>query len=362
MADINLKRFVDIDIETNVVRAASGTRETVVLFTPEGTASTVQEVSSLSEAQTLYTAQSAPTTRAYLTVFFTNGGIKCKVVEGVAYSALTADMIAALQNEEILVACAIPDANREAGYTALENLAISRNANESIYGINEKIILGRTTSSDASSVKNFAVKYSTVLGAEMTIAAYFSQINIYKIDSVYDYAFTSESLTAETITDEDYADIITNNMNVDITLANSVRNCGGNAKDGLELTNSFVRIILHQTLTDKLLELLVSKIKNNSGISKMYSVIAQELEKYRDAGYLTTDKVWSEDDLTIVYNSETYTIVTKGEALVNGYIIKILPLTALTAADKAARLAPPIYVIIADQYGIRKITINGEVI
>ena len=39
-----------------------------------------------------------------------------------------------------------------------------------------------------------------------------------------------------------------------------------------------------------------------------------------------------------------------------------LPLSALTENDRAARKAPPIYVIIADQYGIRAITVNGEII
>lgn len=363
MSEINLKRFVDINIQTDVNRVLSGTRDTVVLFTGEGTASTIREISSLAEANTYYTSQAAPTTRAYLTVFFNNGGIKCKVVEGVAYSSVTADMIANLENEEILVACAVPDTNREAGYAALKSLAQTRASSAEIYGINEKILLARTNvNSDTSSIKNFAVKFSNYLGAEMTIAAYLTQVDVYKTDTVHDYSYTSESLTYEDITDTNFGTTQDNNMNIDIYLAGASRNIGGNLKDGNDVVNEFVRIVLHQTLTDRLIQLLATKLKSNTGISQIYTTIAQELENYRVCGYLTTDKVWSEDDLVMTYNDRQYTIIESGTALLTGYNIKILPFSSLTAADKAARKAPPIYVIIADQYGIRKITITGEVI
>lgn len=363
MSEINLKRFVDINIQTDVNRVLSGTRDTVVLFTGEGTASTVREISSLAEANTYYTSQAAPTTRAYLTVFFNNGGVKCKVIEGVAYTALTADMITALKNEEILVACAIPDANREAGYSAIKTLAQTRASSAEIYGINEKILLARTNvNTDTSSIKNFGVKFSNVLGAEMTIAAYLTQIDVYKADTVHDYSYTSESISYEDLTDANFATIQDNNMNVDIYLASASRNLGGNLKDGNDVTNEFVRIVMHQTLTDRLIQLLASKIKSNTGISQIYTTIAQELENYRTCGYLTTDKIWSDDDLIMTYNDHQYVIIESGTALLTGYNIKVLPFSSLTTADKAAHKAPPIYVIIADQYGIRKITITGEVI
>ena len=52
-----------------------------------------------------------------------------------------------------------------------------------------------------------------------------------------------------------------------------------------------------------------------------------------------------------------------GECLLkNGYIVKILPISSLSSTDKSNHSTPPIYIIIADQYGIRKITINGEII
>lgn len=360
MSTINLKRFVDIDIERHIDSVLTGTRDTVVLYTLDGSSGTSKLIRSYSEAVTNYGSNA--NTLAYLKIFFDNAGAKVLVVEGTAYSALTADMIKALDDKYLLVAVVIPDDNIVDGYAAIKNIAVARGTDTDIYGINEKIILARTTSVDATAVKNFAVKYSTVLGAEMTIAAYLSKIDVYRQSTVYDYMFTEETLGAEAVTDEVYETIINNNMNVDIDLANSIRNCGGNLKDGADLTNTFVRIIMHQTLTDRLIELLADKIKGTIGVAKIYNVIAQELNNYLTCGYLTTDKLWTDDDLTITYNDVQYTIIAKGTPLINGYLIKVLPFDSLTTADKVARKAPPIYVIIADQYTIRQITVNGEVI
>lgn len=360
MTDVNLKRFVDINIQPHITKSIDAIRDTIALFTYEGTESTVKEFSNLAEVT--YDAESD--TYKYLKVYFDNGGIKAKVYEGINYSALTKDMLKSLPNELIAVACVASDENVEACYTALKTLVIAMNADTTVYGINEKFIIARTKNEDidTASVKNFAVKFSSQLGAEMTIAAYVSQTDINATNSIHDYAFTEEILEEENITDELYDAIQTANMNVDIELANAIRNCGGNCKNGYDLINSYVRIILHQTLTAQLIELLTQKIKSSDGTSKLYAVISQELEKYKNCGYLTTDKMWADKPIVISYNHHSYTIINKGDALLNGYIIKILPMTSLTEEDKAKHSTPPIYVIIADQYGIRKITINGEVI
>lgn len=371
MSNINIKRFVNINIQPHITANAIGIRDTVVLYTADGHSGNVNEFTSIEEVDayitTLASNESYTTARAYLAMFFANGGIKAKVYDGISYSNLTTTMIKALDNKYIYIACTAETENIEACYAAMKALAIALNGDSTIYGINEKILLASTHNSaiDTDKIKNFAVKYSNVLGAEMTIAAYLSKINIDIADDVQDYAFTEETnIAADTaITDTQYASIVDNNMNVDILLSNIVRNCGGNCKDGNDLVNTFTRIVLQQTLTEKLLSLLVQKIKSSTGISKIYAVIANELERYKYAGYLTTDKIWTDNDLTITGPSGiTYTIIQKGDALLNGYVIKVLPTSELTAEDKAAHNTPPIYVILADQYGIRKITINGEVI
>ena len=457
MAEINIKRFVDVDIVQHVHPTIAGTRGTVVLYTGEGTKGTTQLVKSWGDAASKYA--NAPTTLAYLKVFFENGGVSALVVEGTPYADVNSDVLSALDDKYIVVCYAAPKNDTASVYTALKGIATTREADTNIYGINEKIILARTTSGaketwvikssasgelvttqiaftsngqkftsigtnkdlgpitlyygnteiagyepgtetrytfndeayrkltfdtqptgnlltwlqsnavkqagdtiDKDAVANFGVKYSTVLGAEMTIAAYLSQINVYKTNTVSDYMFTKEAITAETLTDTEYENIIGANCNVDVYLANSVRNMGGNLKNGADLVNSYTLIVLHQTLTQRLLELLATKIKGSKGLAQIYATIAQELEAYRSCGYLTTDKIWSEEDLVVTYNSQNYTVITKGTPLNSGYAIKVLPFSSLTVPDKTERKTPPIYVIIADQYGIRKITVNGEVI
>lgn len=369
MADVNLKQFVDINIQPHIMKGITSTRDTVAVFTYDGTANTVKEYDNIDDVETAYGADSD--TYAYLSVYFANGGVNAKVYEGIAYSALTADIVKSLPNELICVTCVAKDTDVENCYTALKVIAATLNADKTVYGINEKLIIARTNKSelddeqcivDTDIVKNFAVKYSSVLGAEMTIPAYLSQIDIGTVDSVQDYAFTEETIAEEDINDKLYMALMDANMNVDIELSNAVRNCGGNCKDGLDLVNSFVRIVLHQTLTEQLMNLLTQKIKSTTGVSKLYAVIAQELERYKTAGYLTTDKIWNDRALLVNYNNTVYTIINKGDALLNGYVIKILPMSSLTEADKKSHSTPPIYVVIADQYGIRKITINGEVI
>ena len=367
MSGINVKNFVDINIQRNVSSVSSGTRDTVVLFTPDGTSSTTKLITSYEEALTSYTSNA--NTLAYLKIFFDNGGVKCLVIEGIAYTALTTDIIADLDDKYILVAAVVPNASVADGYSKFKTLAATRAADEKVYGVNEKLLLTRSAVyTDEDLTKDLVVKYSTVLGAEMSIAAYLTQIDVYKQNTVFDYMFTPEVLSdttpygAETLTNTEYETIIGRNYNVDIRLAGRTLNSGGNCKNGEDVTNTFVCIVLQQTLTDRLVELLTTKIKNSSGLSQIYTTISQELEYYRSAGYLTTDKIWTKDDLTITYNLQTFNIISKGTALPTGYMIRVLPLTSLSEADKLARKTPPIYVIIADQFGIRKITLNGEVI
>lgn len=368
MSNINLKRFVDIDIKQHLETRLSGTRDEVILYTSEGTAKTTKVLSSLAEA-TAYCAE-MPNALAYATVFFNNNGAKIKLIEGVPYANLSKDILTVLDNKYVCICYAAAKADIETVYAKLKTVAtamapvkMSGENQSNIYGINEKIILARSAvNTDADKVANFAVKYSNIVGAEMTIAAYLSRINVYGIDTVYDYMFTQEVITAEDVTDTAYGTTIANNYNIDVTLGEVVRNCGGNCKDGSDLVNNYVRIILHQTLTDRLVDVLAQKLKDSTGVAKIYNTITQELEKYLTCGYLTKDKVWTDEDLVVAKGNTQYTVISKGTALTNGYIIKVLPLSSLTEDDKANRKAPPIYVVLADQYGIRSITINGEII
>ena len=375
MSNIDLKRFVDIDIISHVTPSIQSSREIIVLFTGETalthnvdniTLNSVDYDANLVDITTyanIYTSTSQPNTYAYLKTYFDNGGIKALVIEDMAIATLSAAEIADLDNKYILIGYAAASADIETAYAKLKLIAQTRESSSTIYGINEKIIFaGTKVKTDTDKVKNFVVKYTNIQGGEMTIPAYLCKINVRGNNTVYDYAFTTETIVAEDLNDTDFGTLMANNYNVDIDLANAVRNAGGNCKDGADLTNSYVKIILHQTLTDSLVNLLTEKLKNSTGLAKIYSAISEELEKYLNCGYLTTDKVWTDESLTVTRNNITYTIIEKGTPLLKGYSITVLPMSSLTTEEKTTHSTPPIYVIIADQYGIRKITIKGEVI
>lgn len=352
---IDLKQFVDINIVPHAASNAKGTRN-AVLFTSEGSSGTPIIINDLNDVTTKLSEMT--NTSKFATVFVEHGGTNLKVICGKA--TLSKADIASLDTSDVVVAY-----YSTTGTNTLVTAAKAYEADSSVYGINEKIFVSAGTANASADtfkdVANFAYKYSTVIGAEMTMAAYLSKIDVYSIDSVKDYAFTKELIAAA----DDSAftsELQSANYNIDLTLANSTRNVGGNCTDGKDLVNSYVRIVLHQTLTDKLVDLLTQKIRGTAGVSKIYSTISKELQNYLTCGYLTTDKIWTDDDYKVTVDDQTYTIIEKGTALQNGYLIKILPMSSLTDAQKAKHSAPYIYVVIADQYGIRFITINGEVI
>lgn len=356
MSNINLKRFVNINIVQHAISTVNSLRDTVVLLSTEASTTTETDeiYSSYADFASKQTVDSLTLTKAYIKVYFDNGGQKVRVIYGTTSSNL-GDKVAGLPNEQIVV-------GYTGAYADIKALAQTRANNSAIYGINKKILLGRTTTSDTAEIPDFAVKYSAVSGAEMTIAAYLSQIDVYGTDTVQDYSFTKENITPEANDDTVLGTVLSQDMNVVMNLANADRNLGGNLKDGLDLVNEFMLIVLHQTLTDRILNLLASKIKGQSGLAAIQTVMTNELGKYVTNGYLSQDKIWTDNDLTISYNNTTYTIIEKNTPLSAGYYISILPLASLTDADKAERKTPPIYVIVADSMGIRKVTVNGEVI
>lgn len=267
---------------------------------------------------------------------------------------------------------------------------VMKNAND-IYnkeekGISSKMFLSAITPTEyddneksASDVKKsyissrdgFSLKYGRK-GIEMTIAAYLTQINANRFNSIKDYDFTIETVSYDYIVsaeekrtytsvydDNDLVEaLMKNNINVVSTLVNATRNLGGNDTLGHDIVNEFMLILLHQTLTDRLVQLLSQKIKyNQTGLSLIGATIASELQRYVDNGYLTTDKVWTDPDLIV----EGITIITQNSPLQIGYKYVIFPFSSLTTEERAEHKLPPIYILIADSYSIRKIEINGEV-
>lgn len=382
MSSIDIRNFVDINISTSRVSSISSIRERVVLFTNEtALTSDVKIFKNLKEVEEAYgDAYEDKVSYKYAKVYFESGGNELKAIYSETLSETTLlPLVNNLPDEEIVIAIAA--SNGESAATSLK-LAESYNNQSNvngfgIYGVNQKIFLGavditqflnNTSNYAKADVDNFALKVGDLqkqIGCEMTIAAYLSKIDVYGINTIQDYAYTKEILDVSGYPDDlntVVQSVLANNANITVEIANSVRNIGGNLTNGEDLVNKFTLIVLHQTLSQRVFNTLTQKIKGSAGITALYSTISQELNKYITSGYLTTDKVWTKEDLTLKYNGRTYTLITQGTALIKGYNITILPLSSLTDEDKIKHKAPLIYVILADGYSIRKVVINGEVI
>ena len=355
MAKIDLQNFVNIDIQPSQESQISGTRETVVVFTNEDLG--IDVTSKVYDSYVEVTG--AANLNAFIKTFFDLGGRKAiAIVLDTLSAASIKAAISELDYKNIMVAVVdTADTASTGNYTLMKSVADLINADNTIYGINEKLLIARAVAfTDTSEVRNLAVKYSNVIGGEASIAAYLSQLNAYGVDTVKDYMFTEELDTlVEDVSNANYKTLMSNNYNVDIDLQGTSRNCGGNCKDGISLTNDFVRIVLQQTLTERLVALLASKIYGANGVGKIYATLVDELKYYQANGYLSREKIWTKDTLII----DGVTIIEKGTPLPNGYLIKIFPLKSEYIAN---HMAPPIYIVIADQYSIRVINIEGEVI
>lgn len=373
MATINLKRFVDINIQYHEKSSVAANRPTTVLIASEGAGVTEKTyvsykvddngnytfgyyASSSATTLTYESLSSYPSIEANAKVYFTNKGNKLKVL----FKRLVANVnniIAGLADEEIVVT-GCGDFN----YSVMKAAAQTRAADSTVYGINQKIILAKHIQVVSDSIKNFGLKFSATTAAEMAMAAYLSNINFDGANTVLDYMYTKENVPASILSDADIGEILDANMNVNVKLANANINLGGNLTDGTDLVNQFALIVLHQTLTSAIFNLLLTKIKGTAGLGAIQSVVANEMQRYLKNGYLSTDKVWTDETLTVSYNNQTFKIIEKNTPLLQGYQFVTLPLSALSDTDRDERKTPPMYLIIAESYGIRVVTINGEVI
>lgn len=375
MSKIDLRKLVNINIQSSNFSTSSSIRDTVVLITNESNIES-HIVSSKVELEQRYPKATYPLIEKYGSVFFDNGGSKLLVLPK---GADDLDTITNLDDKYIVVAI------MGLGFSDAKNLATSL---DNLKGIHRKILLVRTTNSDltipASGVEgeegyippqyigptlanydSLAIKFSDQIGAEMAIGAYLSRIRVYGSNTVQDYCFTPETIKESTTPKIDnslYDALQEANWNFNLELGGAVRNIGGNLGSGKSLVNEYMLIVCHQTLTEALLKLLVTKIKGNSALAAIRAVLTQELNNYVINGYLTKDKIWENEDWVVERNGVNYPIISKNHPLTQGFHIQVLPLSSLTSAEKAEHKTPPIYVILADSYSIRVIEVNGGVI
>ena len=379
---INLNNFVTINIDYDSAISANGSRPVVVLLDDLTTANTQvlakasYHWTSLNDFTTALSNDKPEINQLYKMVatYFENGGKEIHYIKYTENEGIntTIEKIKGLPTNEILIAACFNDREK------LINVAAK--INTEMTGINEKFFLiskakpeSKETITDETKFDdypNMAIKIGDA-GIEMTIAAYLSKIDI-DTGNIQDYCFTNEYLgsfindsTTPVIDDNDIfaklKEISRYNMNIKLVqdTNNYVRNYGGNTAAKQDLVNYYVKIILIQTLSEALFSLLKTKIKySQSSIALISATITDELNRYKRAGYLSTDKIWTNGDQYDA--SGNYLILSNNTPLTRGYTFSILPLESLTNADKAEHKLPPIYVFLADTYSIRQISLMGK--
>ena len=372
---VNLTNFVDIKINHNITTTVSGTRDTAVLL--HFTKSLGSKTTVIYQASTDRTSVVGDL-KNFLDIFFANGGKKVAVVPVLkTTTTFTTDVITtgvsfqklidSFPLEYIMFSFLDEDSTApfvEADFRALVNDLVLDGIHKKLFVVNV-LVGGLTAISGVTKInlENYIVKIGPA-GTAATILAYLTKILVYNGDSCQDYAFTIENIPTAleaTFVTEDNAvveAVIANNYNIDTMLVGKIRVVGGNDSAGFAIVNQFMLIVLHQTLTYRLIDLLGSKIKYNEvGLKSMLGTLSQELSKFVINGFLATNKTWTENDLYY----KDYLIIEQNVSLVGGFKIAILPFSSLTPEQILARQFPPIYILIADGYFIRKIAISGKV-
>lgn len=375
---ISLEKFVDVKIYTHPTSKRITDRDTYTILTTESFSTESKDSAVFDESK--YSDIKGTNNQAYAKMFFQNGGKRIKFVpitktdaQSIVDEVKTLDdnliyfsVIGANGGIDLATAKDVAKKLDEA-YSSKKKDAVVKDAP---VGIHRKILIAGISDTagiddELKNIHSLAVKYSNVTsvkGAEATIGAYLSKIKVYATNSVHDYCYTSENIDGSDVDDNTYDTLNDKNINFDYKIAGSVRNIGGNLTDGKSLINEFMLIVLQQTVTERLLALLGTKLKGSTAIARIRSTISDELNYYVKNGYLALDKVWTDDDWDIPYNSSTYTIIESNTPLTTGYLVEILPLASISDEDRKDHRCPPIYIVLADSWGIRKVSLTGQVI
>lgn len=377
---VKLTNFVKIAINHHSNVRVNATRDTAVLFHYKSTLTGGTKYAMLTGMPNFTLPDYTHLTgiENYLAAFFNNGGKNLYVI---SVSSLTTTILATelekVPMEYLMVGLVNDTEGTALAESVFRTAADAWNLSKADEKIYQKIFVAEipyssgvadlaTYENDGQkvvSIENYVLKYGAQ-GIGASVLAYFTRIDVYSYNAAQDYAFTTEVYdetdTAHYVFNDNaiIEKIIALDLNADTKLASRVKDVGGNDTAGFDLTNQFMLLVLHQTLTEIVIQALTSKIKYNaSGVGVIMNALVSELNRFVANGYLTTDKVWTDPDLYY----EGYKIINTNTVLTNGYKVAILPFESLSAAERTAHQLPRVYILLADSYSIRKIVIEGEV-
>ena len=375
---VKYTNFVEVNINHHVANKPTGLRDVAAAIFYD---STIADPNTVTDCGTLTKTSTLPADltafKNYVDAFFENGGRKlhCIVTNITPATNTFVNIIEALPMEEIMVGYVGTGAG--ANESNFRDVAEAYNESKATEKIYQKIFVAEIPATNGTTtdlaayisgddkvvdIENYVLKYGA-MGIGASVLAYYTQMNAYLTDSAEDYCYTKEKYSdkeTDKFVFNDNAlvkEAMQLDINIDINLSNAVRNIGGNDTAGYSLTNQFMLLVMHQTLTSRLLDLLAQKIKYNSqGLTAVLNVLTAELNRYVNNGFLTTTKTWTDGDL---YYDE-YLIIKEDTLLSLGYKVVILPFESLTPEELEAHQLPKIYILVADSYSIRKIVVTGE--
>ncbi len=187
------------------------------------------------------------------------------------------------------------------------------------------------------------------------MCAYLTNLDSTRADIAKDFTFTVANGFTGLAASYIATSVPTDKTTVVAYLAGDYRILGGDDGKGQSVTNDFMQIVLTQELTNRLLRVLVSKIRlDSNGINSVKNACARVLTRFVTNGYISTEKAWTDPDLYI----DNELVAAQDTPLIDGYKIHVGP---ITEANITNHQIPPVYILYGDQVGVRKIVITGEV-
>lgn len=360
---IDIRNFVNININRNVQLTLDGSRPVVRLYstTFEGTL-----IGCNSDYTEFYTSTDSTTAanitdakdKQFAKVFFANGGCKLMMIKDALPT--NADSLAKIPDEHIILAT-------EADMTS-DQIKTFAEVLSTLKGIHQKIFVNRITTTPTTESSFIVSKYSNIEGSEMAIAAYFSQIKFYENGSPVDYDFTKENITdadgkhdtlGKSLTFTDPDTLIKNAFNFEMQVGEDYYNIGGNSTDGQDAVEQLGIIIMQQDLTTSVFKTLASKVYGQKGIAAIRTAMSEVLDNFVSSNFLITNQIWTKSDLVLPNkvdsNKPNETVITKNTPLSTGYIIHMFRLSTNLRKVYAA-------IVVATNKGIRYVEVDGKAI
>ena len=210
-------------------------------------------------------------------------------------------------------------------------------------------------------------------GAELTIAAYLSQINITQANAMKDYCFTDESsvinclrydrtLVPTDVTSSQYDDY-KEYLNFIDKIGNQYVNFGGDTVSGTSIMSEWGAIASENGVVYAALSVMLQKqYLTDGGLTNILAAVNDTLSDYITNGFLETNTTYTGRTRYKTYANQSYVLVASGQELPNGYTVVSIPMSRLTSEDRQAHKFTPIFIYMQTMGGARELEITGDIL